>query len=80
MTQPGVSRIGELLSGARRTMCVVRRNLVLSLLYNVAGVALAMSGVLNPLVAAILMPLSSITVIVSSYRARTFGVPAAGAR
>jgi cation transport ATPase len=45
----------------------------------VVGVALAMSGVLNPLVAAILMPISSLTVIVSSYRARTFAPPA-GAR
>jgi cation transport ATPase len=31
-----------------------------------------MGGVLNPLGAAILMPLSSLTVIASSYRARTF--------
>ena len=36
------------------------------------GVTLAMTGVLNPLVAAVLMPLSSLTVILSSYRARTF--------
>ena len=36
----------------------MRRNLVFSLGYNVVGVALAMTGVLNPLVAAILMPLS----------------------
>jgi cation transport ATPase len=53
-------------------MRVVRRNLAFSLAYNVVGVALAMTGVLNPLVAAVLMPLSSLTVIVSSYRARTF--------
>lgn len=53
-------------------MAVVRRNLVVSLVYNVVGVALAMAGLLNPLVAAVLMPLSSLTVITSSYRARTF--------
>ena len=53
-------------------MRVVRRNLVISLVYNVAGVSLAMMGLLNPLVAAVLMPLSSLTVIMSSYRARTF--------
>jgi cation transport ATPase len=34
-----------------------------------------MTGLLNPLVAATLMPLSSLTVIVSSYRARTFARP-----
>jgi cation transport ATPase len=62
----------ELIAGAQHAMRVVRRNLVLSLAYNVVGVSLAMGGMLNPLIAAILMPLSSITVIVSSYRARTF--------
>jgi Cu2+-exporting ATPase len=72
VTRPGVGRLVELVAGARRAMRVVRRNLALSLAYNVAGVALAMGGVLNPLIAAILMPLSSITVIVSSYRSRTF--------
>jgi Cu2+-exporting ATPase len=72
VVRPGVGRIAELLDGARRTMRVVRRNLVFSLAYNVIGVTLAMTGVLNPLVAAILMPLSSLTVILSSYRARTF--------
>jgi Cu2+-exporting ATPase len=54
-------------------MRVVKRNLTFSLLYNVVGVMLAMAGLLNPLVAALLMPASSLTVIVSSYRARTFG-------
>jgi Cu2+-exporting ATPase len=72
VVRPGVARIAELLEGSRRAMRVVRRNLIFSLGYNVIGVTLAMTGVLNPLVAAILMPLSSLTVIVSSYRARTF--------
>ena len=36
------------------------------------GVSLAMGGLLDPLVAAVLMPASSLTVIVSSYRARMF--------
>jgi P-type Cu2+ transporter len=77
VVRPGVGRIAELLDGARRTMWVVRRNLIFSLGYNVVGVTLAMTGVLNPLMAAILMPLSSLTVILSSYRARTFARPAA---
>ena len=78
VTLPGVARVAELLDGARRTMRVVKRNLALSLVYNVAGVSLAMAGLLNPLVAAVLMPLSSLTVIMSSYRARTFRVLARG--
>ena len=72
ITRPGIGPLVELLEGSRRTIAVVRRNLVFSLVYNAVGVALAMSGVLNPLIAAVLMPASSITVIVSSYRAKMF--------
>jgi cation transport ATPase len=53
-------------------MGVIRRNLLLSLVYNLAGASLAMAGLISPLLAAILMPASSLTVITSSYRARTF--------
>ncbi|MCU0225576.1 MAG: heavy metal translocating P-type ATPase [Acidobacteria bacterium] len=70
--RPGVAPLADLVDGARRTMGVIRRNLVFSLLYNLAGVGLAMAGLLDPIGAAILMPLSSLTVTVSSYRARTF--------
>jgi len=80
VTRPGAARIAELLEGSRRAMRVVKRNLAFSLAYNVVGVTLAASGVLNPLLAAILMPLSSLTVIVSSYRSRTFRPRAAGVR
>jgi Cu2+-exporting ATPase len=68
----GLSPVAELLEGARRTLGVIRRNLIFSLSYNVVAVSLAMAGFMHPLVAAILMPLSSITVVVSSYRAKTF--------
>ena len=57
-------------------MGVIHRNLVFSLLYNLAGVGLAMAGLLDPIGAAILMPLSSLTVTINSYRARTFDAPA----
>jgi len=57
---------------ALATLSVIRRNLVFSLAYNVVAVSLAMAGLMHPLIAAILMPLSSITVVVSSYRAKTF--------
>ena len=72
IARPGVARVADLLDGAARVMKTVRRNLVLSLCYNSAGVALAMAGLITPVVAAVLMPLSSITVIASSYRARSF--------
>ncbi len=53
-------------------MAVIRRNLVLSLAYNVVAVSLAVTGHMNPVLAAVLMPLSSMTVVLSSYRAKTF--------
>jgi Cu2+-exporting ATPase len=75
VTRPGLTRLVELVEGSRRTMRVVKRNLVFSLLYNVVAVVLAMTGLINPLVAAILMPLSSLTVIASSSLARSFAPP-----
>jgi Cu2+-exporting ATPase len=72
LSQPGLAPIVDLLRGSRRTLGVIRRNLVFSLGYNLVAATLAISGHMHPLLAAILMPLSSITVVVSSYRARTF--------
>jgi P-type Cu2+ transporter len=76
MTRGGIAPVVELVQAARRTLAVVRRNVAFSLVYNVIGVTLAMTGVLSPLIAAILMPLSSLTVVTSSLRARTFTAPA----
>ncbi len=70
--RPGLTPLLELLDGARRTLGVIRRNLVFSLTYNVVAVSFAMTGHMSPLLAAILMPLSSMTVVLSSYRAKTF--------
>jgi Cu+-exporting ATPase len=42
---------------------VVKMSLVLSLLYNLFGLSFAVSGTLSPVLAAILMPLSSVTVV-----------------
>jgi Cu2+-exporting ATPase len=70
--RPGLAPVVELLNGARRTFRVIRRNLVFSLLYNVIAVTFAITGHMSPLLAAVLMPLSSMTVVLSSYRAKTF--------
>lgn len=66
LTREGLTPIAGLLGRAHRTMRVIRRNLGFSLAYNVFGAALAMSGLVDPLVAAIAMPLSSLTVVLSS--------------
>lgn len=75
LDRPGLTPLAELVEGSRRTFGVIRRNIIVSLLYNALGVSLAMAGLLNPLIAAIIMPISSLTVIVLSYRSRTFEEP-----
>jgi Cu2+-exporting ATPase len=77
LTRPGVAAIVDLLDGAQRTVRVIRRNIWISLFYNLIGSGLAIAGLLHPLVAAILMPLSSLSVVSMSYRSRTF-VPSGG--
>jgi Cu2+-exporting ATPase len=72
-TREGVAPLLDLLLGARRMRRVVSRNLGFSLLYNVAASAMALLGFVGPLFAALLMPLSSLTVVLSSSLARTFG-------
>jgi P-type Cu+ transporter len=56
--------LDKLISLARQGRKVIIASFVLSLLYNVVGISLAVAGMLTPLVAAILMPLSSISVVV----------------
>jgi Cu2+-exporting ATPase len=72
MTRPGLASLAQLVTGAQRTLRVIERNVAFSLVYNTVGAALAMSGRLTPLLAAILMPASSLTVVLASWRARTF--------
>jgi Cu2+-exporting ATPase len=75
LTRPGLAPLHHLVVGARRTLRVIHRNLAFSVVYNLVGIGLAMSGVLSALAAAVLMPLSSLTVVLSSYRGRTFDAP-----
>jgi P-type Cu2+ transporter len=50
----------------------IRRSLKLSLAYNVVAGTLAVIGVIHPLIAALLMPASSLTVLANSLRSRAF--------
>ncbi len=72
LARPGPEALVALTEGARRTLGVIRRNVVFSLAYNAAAATLALAGVINPLIAAILMPASSITVVAASWLGRTF--------
>jgi Cu2+-exporting ATPase len=71
-TVPGVGKVLEAVVGARRTLAAIRRGIAFSLVYNALGVALCMAGRISPLLAAVLMPLSSLTVVTLALRSRTF--------
>jgi heavy metal-(Cd/Co/Hg/Pb/Zn)-translocating P-type ATPase len=66
LTTPGLAPVEKLITLSEETMKVIRRNLVLSLIYNSVSVTAAFMGLINPLVAAIIMPLSSLTVLAST--------------
>lgn len=66
LTSPGVTPIVNLIEISKESMKVIYRNLTFSLIYNVLGTVLAIMGLVTPLLAAVLMPISSITVIAST--------------
>lgn len=81
LTRPGVQPVAEALAGAREVMRVVRRNIGGSVLYNITGISLAALGFVTPLLAAVLMPISSTAVVLSSLVQRSFAAaPKAPAR
>jgi len=61
----------ELLRAAQVSVRRIKLNLCISVIYNIVGVGGAALGYVSPLVAAILMPLSSLTVVISSLSLRT---------
>jgi Cu2+-exporting ATPase len=72
--EPGLGPLVELMEGSRETMFVVGRNLAASLFYNLLAAGLAVAGIIHPLMAALLMPASSLTVVTLSSATRAFGV------
>ncbi|MBA4148451.1 MAG: heavy metal translocating P-type ATPase metal-binding domain-containing protein [Verrucomicrobia bacterium] len=58
-----VPRLDQILEFSKATVRVVRWSFIISTVYNVVGIGIAASGMLAPVVCAILMPLSSVTVI-----------------
>ncbi|MFO7692614.1 MAG: heavy metal translocating P-type ATPase metal-binding domain-containing protein [Vicinamibacterales bacterium] len=74
LTREGVAPLIDILDGARRLRGVIRRNLGFSLVYNAGASALAIAGLVGPLLAAVLMPMSSLTVVLSSALTRTFAL------
>lgn len=70
-----VSSIDKFISFARSGKNIVTASFILSILYNIIGLSFAVQGILSPMVAAILMPASSISIVLlvtalSSFSAR----------
>ena len=76
-----VGKLASLLRFARNGKAIVTASFILSILYNIVGLGFAVQGSLSPLIAAILMPASSISIvvfvtIVSTFTARRLGLDA----
>ncbi len=67
-----LDKIPLLINYAKRINTITLQNFSWAVVYNIVGVGLAISGMLNPLIAAIMMMLSSITVVVNSLRLVVF--------
>jgi P-type Cu+ transporter len=75
-----LSRVKELLDYCRREKPIIGGSFVLSILYNLAGLYYAVQGTLEPVIAAVLMPLSSVSIVLfttalSSWLARPLRRP-----
>jgi Cu+-exporting ATPase len=53
----------KFITASKKAMSVIKVSMVLSFLYNVVGLYFAVTGQLSPIIAAILMPFSSISII-----------------
>jgi cation transport ATPase len=63
-----LEKLPAVLGLARKTMRIIRQNLFWAFFYNTLGIALAIAGVLNPILAAVAMLLSSASVIGNTTR------------
>ena len=62
-TTPGLAPVRRALDVARSLARTTRRNLAIAVAYNVITVSLAYAGLMSPLLCAVIMPVSSLTVV-----------------
>lgn len=58
-----VSRLDRFIQYAKSGKTVITFSFILSILYNIVGLSFAVQGLMSPLIAAILMPVSSISIV-----------------
>ena len=80
LANSGMALLGNDLEGvpasiglARSTLAVIHENLGWAMGYNISALPLAAAGLLDPLVAAVAMGVSSLVVVLNSLRLRRFG-------
>ena len=73
-----VPRLSHILTLARRATQIVRLSFGISFLYNAVGIGIAAAGVLSPVICAILMPLSSVSVVLFACGATRLAAKQAG--
>lgn len=77
LTRPGLGSLLEAVRLSRSTMQLVRTCFALTLAYNLLAGSLAVAGLMQPLFAALLMPLSALTVFsLITWRTASFAKPA----
>ena len=72
LLRPDLTVVPDAIALARAARRTIRRNLAWAFGYNVAAVPLAAAGLLNPLIAAAAMTMSSVLVVANSLRLRRF--------
>ncbi len=58
-----LNKLSDFIKFSKTSMKIVKISFAISIVYNIVGLSFAVDGLLSPIVAAILMPLSSITVV-----------------
>jgi Cu2+-exporting ATPase len=73
LKEEGLAPVVELMEASRRVLRSIHMTIATSLFYNIVAASLAMAGLISPLLAAIIMPASSLTVVAICLRSRAFG-------
>ena len=73
-----VPRLSRILNLSRRATQIVRLSFGISFLYNAIGISIAAAGILSPVICAILMPLSSVSVVLFACGATHLAAQRAG--
>jgi len=73
-----VSKLDRFIRYARSGKTVITLSFILSILYNIVGLSFAVQGLMSPLIAAILMPVSSISIVTFVTLATSFSAKRKG--